>query len=270
MSFLNLSGKTFLVVGFANKKSIAWSVSRLLVEEGARVIYSVRNDRRKEELESLLNDESTVLTCDFEQQEEIERLGETLSSELNGELHGILHSIAFANYSEGLKPFHETKREDYLQATQISSFSLIELARACKPSLTKDASVVTIGISSTEVTAENYGYMAPIKAALEASVRYLAKSFSSDSEIRFNSVNAGPLKTSASAGIPGYLVNYLFAEKLTYRKQALRTEEVANLATFLLSPRSSGINGQGIVIDAGMGLNYFDREIVESAMEIRK
>ncbi|MEC9123199.1 MAG: SDR family oxidoreductase, partial [Verrucomicrobiota bacterium] len=71
MSFLDLSGKTFLVVGFANKKSIAWSVSRLLVEEGARVIYSVRNDRRKEELESLLNDESTVLTCDFEQQEEI-------------------------------------------------------------------------------------------------------------------------------------------------------------------------------------------------------
>ena len=270
MSFLNLSGKTFLVVGFANKKSIAWSVSRLLVEEGARVIYSVRNDRRKEELESLLNNESTVLTCDFEQQKEIERLGETLSSELPGELHGILHSIAFANYSEGLKPFHETKREDYLQATQISSFSLIELARACKPSLAKDASVVTIGISSTDVTAENYGYMAPIKAALEASVRYLAKSFSSDSEIRFNSVNAGPLKTSASAGIPGYLVNYLFAEKLTYRKQALRTEEVANLATFLLSPRSSGINGQGIVIDAGMGLNYFDREIVESAMEIRK
>ena len=270
MSFLNLSGKTFLVVGFANKKSIAWSVSRLLVEEGARVIYSVRNDRRKEELESLLNNESTVLTCDFEQQKEIERLGETLSSELPGELHGILHSIAFANYSEGLKPFHETKREDYLQATQISSFSLIELARACKPSLAKDASVVTIGISSTDVTAENYGYMAPIKAALEASVRYLAKSFSSDSEIRFNSVNAGPLKTSASAGIPGYLVNYLFAEKLTYRKQALRTEEVANLATFLLSPRSSGINGQGIVIDAGMGLNYFDREIVKSAMEIRK
>ena len=270
MSFLDLSGKTFLVVGFANKKSIAWSVARLLVDEGARVIYSVRNDKRKEELESLLNNESTVLTCDFEQQEEIERLGATLSLEQNVKLHGILHSIAFANYSDGLKPFHETKREDYLQATQISSFSLIELARACKPSLAKDASVVTIGISSTEVTAENYGYMAPIKAALEASVRYLAKSFSSDSKIRFNSVNAGPLKTSASAGIPGYLVNYLFAEKLTYRKQALRTEEVANLATFLLSPRSSGINGQGIVIDAGMGLNYFDREIVESAMEIRK
>ena len=112
--------------------------------------------------------------------------------------------------------------------------------------------------------------MAPIKASLEASVRYLAKSFSADSEVRFNSVNAGPLKTSSSAGIPGYLVNYLYAEKLTYRKRALQTKEVADLAAYLLSSRSSGINGQGIVIDAGMGLNYFDREIVESATEIKK
>jgi enoyl-[acyl-carrier protein] reductase I len=183
-------------------------------------------------------------------------------------LCGVLHSIAFANFSEGLQPFHKTKRKDYLQATQISSFSLIELANVCKPLLSPDASFVTIGISSTTVTAENYGYMAPIKAALETSVRYLAKSFSRDSQVRFNSVNAGPLKTSASAGIPGYLVNYLYAEKLTFRKKALSTKEVSNLAAFLLSPCSSGINGQGIVIDAGMGFNYFDKDVVESAMKI--
>ena len=109
--------------------------------------------------------------------------------------------------------------------------------------------------------------MAPIKAALETSVRYLAKSFSIDSEVRFNSVNAGPLKTSASAGIPGYLENYLYAEKLTFRKRALDTGEVANLAVFLLSPRSSGINGQGVVIDAGMGFNYFDKDVVKSVMK---
>ena len=101
-------------------------------------------------------------------------------------------------------------------------------------------------------------------------VHGLAKSFSKDTDIRFNSVNAGPLKTSASAGIPGYLVNYLYAEKLTFRKKALATQEVANLATFLLSPRSSGINGQGIVIDGGMGLNYFDQEIVNSSMRINE
>jgi len=144
---------------------------------------------------------------------------------------------------------------------------LVEVANACKHLLASDASVVTIGISSTQVTAEDYGYMAPIKAALETSVRYLAKSFSADSEVRFNSVNAGPLKTSASAGIPGYLENYLYAEKLTFRKRALATEEVANLAVFLLSPRSSGINGQGVVIDAGMGFNYFDKEVVKSVMK---
>lgn len=268
MSFLGISGKTFLVVGVANRKSVAWSVAKLLEDEGAKVIYSVRSENRKNELEKALKDKP-VLVCDFEYEDQIENLGQSIEAELDGnELDGVLHSVAFANYAEGLKKFHETKRADFLQATQISSFSLVELARISKPFLSKSSSVVTIGISSTEVTAENYGYMAPIKASLDASVRYLAKSFSHDGEIRFNSVNAGPLKTSASAGIPGYLVNYLYAEKLTFRKRALATTEVANLATFLLSPRSSGINGQGIIIDAGMGLNYFDSEVVQSAMRI--
>ena len=270
MSFLNLSGKTFLIVGFANRKSVAWSVARLLEQEGARLIYCVRSKARKEQLKELIPSDREILICDFEKEDDLKNLQRSLSEMENLQLDGVLHSIAFANYAEGVKPFHETKREDFLQATQISSFSLVELARICKPFLEKNASVVTIGISSTEVTAENYGYMAPIKASLEASVRYLAKSFSKDSNVRFNSVNAGPLKTSASAGIPGYLVNYLYAEKLTFRKKALQTEEVANLATFLLSTRSSGINGQGIVIDAGMGLNYFDQDVVSSAMSLKK
>lgn len=268
MSFLNLKGKAFLVAGFANRKSVAWAVAQTLEEEGAKVIYSVRSEKRKEELLTLLG-QRNVFVCDVENEKQIASLGDSIATQLDEPIHGILHSIAFANYSEGLKPFHQTNRADFLQATQISSFSLVELANSCKEILADHASVVTIGISSTEVTAENYGYMAPIKASLEASVRYLAKSFSSDSMVRFNSVNAGPLKTSASAGIPGYLVNYLYAEKLTYRKQSLTTQEVANLAAFLLSPRSSGINGQGIVIDAGMGFNYFDNEIVEASMKLK-
>ena len=125
---------------------------------------------------------------------------------------------------------------------------------------------MSIGISTTELTAENYGYMGPVKAALEAVSRNLAKSFSDFSEVRFNTVNSGPLKTSASAGIPGYLDNYLYAEKMTLRKRALATREVADTAIFLLSPRSSGINGQGIVVNAGMDTNYFDRELVERTM----
>ncbi len=270
MSFLDFNGKKFLVVGMANRKSVAWSVAKLLESEGATVFYSVRSQKRKDELKDLLNGRK-VFVCDFEEKKDIEQLANDLTEFLVEEhIDGILHSIAFANYKDGLKPFHETNREDYLQATQISSFSLVELARVCKPILNKSASIVTVGISSTEVTAENYGYMAPIKASLEGNVRYLAKSFSRDSEIRFNSVNAGPLKTSASAGIPGYLINYLYAEKLTFRKKALETNEVANLAVFLLSSRSSGINGQGITIDAGMGFNYFDHDIVNASMKINE
>ena len=112
------------------------------------------------------------------------------------------------------------------------------------------------------MTAQNYGYMAPIKAALDSSVVFLAKSFSLDSKVRFNSVNPGLLKTSASAGIPDYIPAYLFAEQATLRKQAVQTDEVAGAVAFLLSPRSSAINAQHLVIDAGMGTNYFDREIV--------
>jgi enoyl-[acyl-carrier protein] reductase I len=268
VSFLQLSGKKFLVVGVANRKSVAWAVAKLLEEEGASVLYCVRSEKRKNELENTLPEKREIFVCDFEKEADVLKLEKSLSGDSSLRLDGILHSIAFANYKDGVKPFHETKKEDFLQATQISSFSLVELARICKPVLQPDASVVTIGISSTMVTAENYGYMAPIKASLEASVRYLAKSFSADTRVRFNSVNAGPLKTSASAGIPGYLVNYLYAEKLTFRKKALQTDEVANLAAFLLSPRSSGINGQGIVIDAGMGMNYFEKEIVEEAMRL--
>jgi enoyl-[acyl-carrier protein] reductase I len=133
--------------------------------------------------------------------------------------------------------------------------------------LAKDASVVSIGISS-QVTAANYGYMSPIKAALESASRFLAKSFSADTRVRFNSVNAGPLKTSASAGIPGYLDNYLHAEKMTLRKEALKTQEVADTAVWLLSPRSSGVNGQGIIVDAGMGLNFFDEELVKASARL--
>ena len=264
MSFLDLSNKRFLIMGLANRKSVAWAIAKSLEEEGAEVIHSVRSEARLESLRKLL-DERKAYLCDVEFPEQITTLAQQVSADY-GELDGFVHSIAFANYSDGFKPFHETVRKDFLQATAISAFSLVEVANAFKPILKKDASVVSIGISSTDVTAENYGYMAPIKAALETSSYNLAKSFSSDSNVRFNTVNAGPLKTSASAGIPGYLESYLYAEKLTFRKQNLSTQEVASTAVFLLSPASSGINGQGIVVNAGMDRNYFDKDVVRLAM----
>ena len=267
--FLQVSGKTFLVFGVANRKSVAWSVAKTLEEQGARVVYSVRSEARKKSLETLLAGKP-VFICDVEQPGAVERLAADVSAAGQVPLDGIVHSLAFANYSEGFKPFHETQRADFLQATAVSAFSLVEVARAFKPHLAPAASVVTIGISSLLVTPDNYGYMGPIKAALESSVRFLAKSFSADSAVRFNSVGAGPLKTSASAGIPGYLESYLYAEKLTFRKKNLETQEVANAVVFLLSGRSSGLNGTTLVVDAGLGANYFDKEIVRLAMRMEQ
>ena len=268
--FLQLEGKPVLVMGVANKKSVAFHTGKVLREAGARVIWTCLDEGVREGLRRKLIPEEPLLTCNVEAQDEIDRMADEfgkLAQEL-GPIQGVVHSLAFANYSEGLVPFHRTVREDFLQAIDISCFSLTAACSALKPHLADDASVVTISISTTEMAAQNYGYMAPIKAALNSSVVFLAKSFSLDSKVRFNAVCPSLLKTSASAGIPGYVPKYLFAEQATLRKKAIRTPEVANAVAFLLSPRSSGINAQGLVIDAGMRTNYFDEDIVAKVTQL--
>ena len=260
MSFLSLENKTFLITGVANKKSVAYFTALTLIEEGAKIILSVQTEDHMGMVKKLFPS-SEVYVCNVEDENSINLLKKNLGQK-EIKLSGMLHSIAFANFSEGLKPFHETKVADFLQATNISCFSLVTLSNALKEIFTDDASIVTVSISNTKATA--YGYLGPIKAALDTTVCYLAKSFSEFSNIRFNAVCAGPLKTSASAGIPEYVDNYLFAEQLTMRKAALKTSEVANTITFLLSPAASGINAGNIVIDAGMSSNYFDQKVVKS------
>jgi enoyl-[acyl-carrier protein] reductase I len=260
---MSLTGKRFLVTGVANKKSVAWQTAKLLEARGAELVFSVRSEARRESLAKLLAGRE-VHVCDVEHQDQIEALAEALGET---ELDGFLHSIAFANYEDGMQPFHETKRADFLQAVDISCFSLVALAKVLAPRLRPGASVVTISISTTTMAAENYGYMAPVKAALDSTVVFLAKSFATSS-VRFNAVRAGLLKTSASAGIPGYLESYLFGEEATFRKKGVTTPEVAETAAFLLSPHSSGINAQGIVVDAGMGSGYFDKGLVDQATRL--
>ncbi len=264
MDFLQLTGKRIVVFGVANKKSVAYRIGQTLSEAGAEVIYVVRNQQRREQLAKLLGDRP-IYTCDVEQQAEIEELASKLNRDFDG-LYGFVHSLAFADYSDGIHPFHDTTRRQFLQAVDISCFSFMALAGALREQLDRQGSVVTISISTTRMASESYGFMAPVKAALDSSLAFLTKSFSRFSEVRFNAVAAGLLKTSASAGIPGYVDAYLFAERVIPRKRALATEEVANTAAFLLSPRASGITAQSIVVDAGMSINYFDRELVADAM----
>lgn len=265
MGFLELNGKKIVIFGLANKKSVACAIGRVLVEAGAEVIHVVRTEERAKAAARLFPD-SAVFVCDVEDEGNILRVRDEIAGRVDGSIAGLVHSVAYANYSEGLKPFHQTLKKDFLQAVDISCFSLIAISNHFKELLAPDGSVVTISISTTRMAAENYGYMAPVKAALESSLCFLAKSFSTFSQVRFNAVCAGLLKTSASAGIPGYVDSYLFAEKVIPRKKALKTSEVANTAAFLLSPRSSGITGQCMVVDAGMGMNYFDAEVVRSSV----
>ena len=268
MDFLQVSGRNILVMGVANRKSVAYHSAKVLADAGANVIFSVRSEQRREAVQKLFPDAPCFL-CDVEDQAQIDRLRDEVtelmasSDDHDGVLHGIVHSIAFADYSAGWLPFHETPRPAFLQAIDLSCYSLIAVSNAFRELLDKEhGSVVTISISTTRMAAENYGYMAPVKAALDSSICFLAKAFSKFSTIRFNAVCPGLLKSSASAGIPGYVDSYLYAEEATLRKKAVQTGEVADTVAFLLSPRSSGINSQGIVIDAGMSTNFFDSDLV--------
>ncbi len=265
MDFLQLAGKTVVIFGVANKKSVAYFIGKTLEEHGTRVIYVVRSEARKASLEKTLSGR-TVLVCDVEDQSQIDQVAEQVR-QLVPQIDGLVHSIAFADYSGGIRPFHETGRAQFLRTVDVSCFSFIAIANAFKEMLAPQASVVTISISTTTMASENYGFMAPIKAALDSSLAFLVKSFSSFSQVRFNAVAAGLLKTSASAGIPGYVDSYLYAEQVIPRGAALTTQEAANVACFLLSPRSSGINAQKLVVDAAMNINYFDQRIVERAIK---
>ncbi len=263
--FLQLEGRRIVVFGVANRKSVAYHVGKTLAEAGAEVIYVVRSPARRESTAKLLG-ESPVFLCDVEHQTQIDQLAAQLGENYES-IHGIVHSIAFGDYSEGPKPFHETSKEQLLRAFDISCFSLVAISNALKGLLTQDASVVTISISTTRMASENYAFMAPVKAALDSSLAFLAKSFSQFSEVRFNAVAPGLLKTSASAGIPGYVDSYLYAERATLRGRAVQTQEVADAAAFLVSPCSSGINTQRIVVDAGMEVNYFDHRLIEGYLK---
>ncbi len=265
MSYLGFEGKTFLVFGVANRKSVACFIADIIRREGGEVVFSALNEEKKDAIEKLFPGAEAHI-CDVSVREDIEKLAADVGSK-HPVIHGLVHSIAYANYSDGIKAFHETNKDDFMQAMDISCFSLVAISNAFKPYLDKKASVVTISISTTTMAASNYGYMAPIKAALDSVLCFLAKSFSEFSEVRFNAVAPGLLKTSASAGIPGYVDSYLYAEKMTLRNRAVQTEEAAKVAAFLLSGASSGITAQKIVVDAGMGVNYFDKNIISRALK---
>ena len=225
VSFLGLEGKAFLVFGVANKRSVAWAVGRSLEAEGARVVYSVRSDARRKSLEALLG-ERPVHVCDVEEEGALERLASEIAASGTPPLQGIVHSIAFANYS-GRSGSPSMRRAGRISSRAAAvSFCSRWLRCPARPRAAPGARRIGGGdrqSPSLVVTPDNYGIHGAHQGGGARVQRPLPRQVVQRllREVRFNVVGSGPLKTSASAGIPGYLDSYLFAEKL----QAARKKE---------------------------------------------
>jgi enoyl-[acyl-carrier protein] reductase I len=249
----DLTGKLGLVVGVANKRSIAWAIAQSLAKAGARIALTYPSARLEENVRELAAalDRPVVLPCDVTSDEQIAALGKALDVEFGG-LDFLVHSVAFARPEDLDAPFSQTSREGFRVALDVSTYSLIALAREARPLMQKrgGGSVLTLTYLGSERVFKNYNVMGVAKAALESSVRYLAADLGRDN-IRVNAISAGPIKTLAAMGISGFS-NILGV----YRERAplgrnIDTQEVADAAMFLLGPTGRGVTAEVVMVDAG-------------------
>jgi enoyl-[acyl-carrier protein] reductase I len=251
-----LEGRHGLIVGVANKRSIAWGIAQAAQAAGARLALTYPSERLEENVRELAAklDNPVLLPCDVTSDEQIASLTEALDREFGG-LDFLVHAAAFAPAAALSEPFVSTSRDDFRVALDVSAYSLIALTRAAKPLFAKrgGGSVLTLThLGSTRVF-QNYNVMGVAKAALEASVRYLAAELGTES-IRVNAISAGPLRTLASAGISGFTnILQVHRDRAPLRRN-MDTAEVADTAVFLLSPASRGVTGEVMMVDGGFSI----------------
>lgn len=251
MSFL--TGKKVVVMGVANKRSIARGCAQALKAQGAEVIYTYQNDRMKKPLERLLESDEFVVECDVANDESIASAFETIK-EYAGEIHGVVHAVAYANKEDLSGDILNISRDGYALAQDISSYSLIAVTKYAKPILAENAGIVTLSYLGAERAVPNYNMMGIAKAALESSVRYLAAELSPQ-KIRVNAISAGAIKTLAVTGVKDYQKLIQLSEDRTPDHIGVTIEEVGNTCAFLISPLSSGIIGEVIFVDKGVHLS---------------
>jgi enoyl-[acyl-carrier protein] reductase I len=252
-----LEGKNALVLGVANKWSLAYAIAQAYTRECARLILTYQGERQKETVEELAQElkAARVLACDVQQQQEIDQLVQTLKAE-GEKIDTVMHSIAFASREDLSRPFVETSRSGYLLAQEVSSFSLLAVARAAAPLMTAGGSIATLTYLGSTRVVPNYNVMGVAKAALEATVRYLASDLG-PSGIRVNAISAGPVKTASARGIKDFSkVLESVAQHAPLRRNT-DPAEVADVAVFLASELGRGVTGNIVFVDAGfqiMGL----------------
>ncbi|MEY9095749.1 enoyl-ACP reductase FabI [Paenibacillus sp. RC84] len=249
-----LNGKNILVMGVANDRSIAWAIAQSLAAQGARLAFTYESERVEERVRKLAGNipDSLILPCNVTVDEDLVRLADALKGEF-GVLHGVVHSIAFARTEELEGMFVDTSRDGYALAQDISAFSLVAVSKHMYPLMTEGGSIMTMTYLGAERVMRNYNVMGVAKAALEASVRYLAADLGQHG-IRVNGISAGPIRTLAAKGIKDFnSILHQVEEKAPLRKTT-ETAEVGDTAMFLMSHLSRGITGEIIHVDGGYNI----------------
>jgi enoyl-[acyl-carrier protein] reductase I len=248
-----LEGKTALILGVANKWSLAYAIAQAFRREGAKLLLTYQSERQKQTVEELGAElgAAAVFVCDVSKDDDLAHLAETVKE--HGRLDTVVHSLAFANREDLSRPFVETSRAGYLLAQDVSAYSLVAVARVTAPLMTAGGSVMTLTYLGATRVVPNYNVMGVAKAALEASVRYLANDLG-PSNIRVNAISAGPVKTASARAVKD-LSSLL--EKAPARAPLRRNcdpAEVADTAVFLASDLGRGVTGNIIFVDAGLQL----------------
>lgn len=251
------SQKSAVIFGLANKRSIAWAIAQKLAAAGWRLAICYQNERLELEAKDLIGElpGASGFMCDVTQDDQIARLFEQLK-EKYGVLHGLVHSVGFAPPDELKKPFLETTREGFRIAHDISVYSLIAVARGAAPLMTAGGGMVTLTYYGSEKVVPNYNVMGVAKAALEATVRYLAYDLGPKA-IRVNAISAGPIKTLAARGIANFGDMLKTQVERAPLKRTVDPGEVGSTAAFLLSDAGSGITGETIFVDCGYNIMGF-------------
>jgi enoyl-[acyl-carrier protein] reductase I len=252
-----LEGKTGIVFGVANKRSIAWAIAQALSREGMKLAFTYQGERLKESVEALTSAHmpgSLLLPCDVTSDAEIEAVFARVGEEF-GKLDTLLHSVAYAPKEDLEGEFINTSREGFKLAHDISAYSLVALTRAALPWFEKagGGSVLALTYYGAQKAVEGYNVMGVAKASLEASVRYLAANLG-PRKIRVNAISAGPVNTLAARGIRGFTGMLKHHAERAPLGRNVELEEVANAGLFLMSPLSSGITGEIMFVDCGYNI----------------
>jgi len=246
-----LEGKNGLILGIANKRSIAWGIAKAVSREGARLAVTYQGERLLENVQELSQQlrDPLILPCDVAKDEDLKTLAESVKNEF-GTLDFVVHAVAFALREELDGDFLNTSREGYRIAQDISSYSLTALAREMAPLMPDGGSIVTLSYLGGERVVPHYNVMGVAKAALEMSVRYLAADLGPRG-IRVNAVSAGPIKTLAASGVHGLSKMLEYHRTHAPLRRNTDQDEVGDAALFLLSPLGRGVTGEVIHVDGG-------------------